>query len=172
MQVHSSFNSFFKNDQIDFSKSDAVINKMSDVGDFLKEPAAFTSSYIYFQVQTFSYNFEPKENPTLTLSDIGYTGKPFEELTQDDAKELVAPNGFFGIDQTSQRLSDFVLAGAGDDVSMLKAGREGIIQGFKEAEKIWGETLPEISYKSLEAALEKIDAKLQELGSNVIDFGA
>jgi len=32
--------------------------------------------------------------------------------------------------------------------------------------------LPDISYKSLEKALEKIDAKLQALGANILDLDA
>jgi len=171
MQISTQYNSLSVGQKIDFNKNDAI-RGTENVPSFLQEPANLSQSNIYFQIETFSFSFEPKEPPALTLSDIGYTGKPFGELTQDDAKGLVADDGFFGISQTSDRLSGFVLAGAGNDVDMLKAGREGIIQGFKEAEKIWGDTLPEISYKSLELALEKIDTRLQELGSNVIDFGA
>jgi len=171
MQISTQINAMSMMQQLDIKKNDAI-NGTDNVPSFLQEPANLSQSNIYFQFEAFSYSFEPKEPPKLTLSDIGYTGKSFSDLTQDDAKGLVADDGFFGISQTSNRLSDFVLTGAGDNVEMLKAGREGIIQGFKEAEKIWGETLPEISYKSLELALEKIDTRLQELGSHVIDFGA
>lgn len=65
-----------------------------------------------------------------------------------------------------------MLAGAGDDVEKLKAGREGILQGYKQAEKSWGGELPEISQKTLEKALEKVDKKLASLGVNVLDTNA
>ena len=71
--------------------------------------------------------------------------------------------------QTAQRLADFVLNGAGDDASMLRAGREGIIQGFEEAQEIWGETLPDISYRTLEKALETIDTAMAQKGIPVLD---
>lgn len=106
---------------------------------------------------------------TFSLADIGYTGKPIGELSQDEAKALVADDGFFGISQTSERIADFVLSGAGDDVEKLKAGRSGMLQGFQEAEALWGEKLPEISYTTMQKALEKVDAKLNELGANVLD---
>jgi hypothetical protein len=32
---------------------------------------------------------------TFTLADIGYTGKPIGQLSQDEAKALVADDGFF-----------------------------------------------------------------------------
>jgi len=110
-----------------------------------------------------------KQANTLSLADIGYNGKPIGELTQAEAKELVSEDGFFGISQTSTRIADFVLMGAGDDVEKLRAGREGILRGFREAEGLWGGKLPDISYTTIEKAVEMIDAKLSELGENIID---
>ena len=106
---------------------------------------------------------------TFTLADIGYAGKPIGELSQDEAKALVADDGFFGIAQTSARIADFVISGGGDDISKLQAGRSGMLQGFREAEKLWGEKLPEISYTTMQKALEKVDARIAELGGNVLD---
>ncbi len=111
-------------------------------------------------------------NSNLSQSDlaaIGYEGKPLGDLTQQEAADLVSEDGFFGIKKTSQRVADFVLMGAGDDIEKLRAGREGILQGFKDAERIWGEKLPEISYKTLDKTLEMIDKKIEELGYSVID---
>ena len=59
--------------------------------------------------------------------------------------------------------------GAGDDVEKLKAGRSGMLQGFKDAEEMWGEKLPDISYTTMQKALEMVDAKLSELGGSVLD---
>lgn len=98
-----------------------------------------------------------------SLKSIGYNGKPITELTSDEAKELVSIDGFFGVDKTSQRVSSFVMNIAGDNVEALQEARKGILQGFEEAEKMWGETLPEISYQTQEKTLEIIDAKIAEL---------
>lgn len=106
---------------------------------------------------------------TIDLNAIGYTGKPITDMNPDEAKALVSEDGFFGISQTSARLSDFVLIGAGDDIDKLKAGREGIVRGFNEAEKIWGGKLPDISYETLKKTLEKIDEKITSLGGNILD---
>ena len=108
----------------------------------------------------------------LDLGSIGYDGKPIQELTQDEAKALIAEDGFFGVAKTSDRIADFVLAGAGDDVEKLKDGREGIIRGYNQAEKAWGGNLPDISKETLEKALEKVDKKLASLGVNVLDQNA
>ena len=106
---------------------------------------------------------------TFTLADIGYKGKPIGQLSQNEAKALVADDGFFGISQTSARIADFVIQGAGDDLSKLQAGRSGMLQGFSEAEKLWGGKLPEISYTTMQKALEKVDARVKELGGSVLD---
>ncbi|RXJ89060.1 hydrogenase-4 component G [Arcobacter sp. CECT 8983] len=98
-----------------------------------------------------------------SLASIGYEGKPITELSPDEAKELVADEGFFGINKTSQRVSSFVIDLAGNDVEALKEARKGIVQGFEEAEKMWGGKLPDISYETQEKTLDMIDKKIEEL---------
>lgn len=111
-----------------------------------------------------------KQVELFSLSDIGYKGKPIANLNQEEAKKLVSEDGFFGVAQTSERIANFVLLGAGDDIDKLKAGKEGILRGFKEAEEMWGEKLPDISYESINKSVEMIDKKLSELGASVMDI--
>jgi len=99
----------------------------------------------------------------LSLSDIGYEGKPITELTKDEAKELISPKGFFGISETSQRVADFVFAFSDNDLNILEKSRAGIVEGFKETEKLWGEELPKISYQTQAQTLKIIDAKIEEI---------
>ena len=103
------------------------------------------------------------------LQDIGYSGKPIAELTQGEAAALVSEDGIFGITQTSDRIADFVINGSGGDEDMLRAGREGMIQGFKEAEAMWGGELPEISQKTMQAAIEKVDKVMVNFGFSILD---
>lgn len=121
----------------------------------LQQPERFEKVYADFQK---------------TLEAIGYDGKPIAELSQEEAAELVAEEGIFGIAKTSERLSQFVLTGAGDDIEMLRAGRKGIIAGYKEAEAMWGGELPEISQKTLEKSLEQIDAHIASLGFSAVNL--
>ncbi|MCK5069076.1 MAG: hypothetical protein KAR01_00995 [Desulfocapsa sp.] len=60
------------------------------------------------------------------------------ELSQEEAVELVAEDGYFGVDQTSQRIVDFAIAVAGGDPSRLDAIKEGVEDGFNEALKAFG----------------------------------
>ncbi|ADH84998.1 hypothetical protein [Desulfurivibrio alkaliphilus] len=91
---------------------------------------------------------------------------------QAEAKLLVGKDGYWGVEKTAERLTQFVLKGAGDNLEMLRAGREGLLRGFKEAEKIWGGKLPDISYKTIDKALAAVDERIQQLGGNIIDRAA
>jgi hypothetical protein len=99
----------------------------------------------------------------MSLENIGYEGKPITELSQEEAKDLVSEEGFFGVNQTSQRVADFVFGFSGNDLELLQKGREGIVQGFEDAKKLFGGELPEISYKTQERTLALIDEKINSL---------
>ncbi|MCF6173283.1 MAG: hydrogenase-4 component G [Campylobacteraceae bacterium] len=134
-----------------------------------------TDSYVVkyqMQISLYFKDESTKQSDIFTLSDIGYNGKPIGDLTQDEAKGLVAKDGFFGIKKTSDRIANFVISGAGDDIAMLKAGREGILKGFDEAQKLWGGKLPEISQKTMKSTLGMIDARLKELGGTIVNTTA
>jgi len=103
------------------------------------------------------------------LKDIGYNGKPIAELSKDEAAKLVSEDGIFGVKQTSERIAQFVIAGAGGDEKMLRAGREGMLQGFKDAEKAWGSKLPDISQQTMQKATEMVDKAMSDLGFSIID---
>lgn len=123
------------------------------------------------EAQTVPFDLEKVRDilNTIDFNAIGYTGKPIADMNPKEAKSLINEEGFFGVTQTSARLSDFVLSSGGDDMDRLKAGREGIIRGFNEAEKIWGGKLPDISHETLQKALKKIDEKITSLGGNILN---
>ena len=164
-------NSFASNAYTDVAKS--VQKKLEETKDLTAKDIS-NQYLIEYQMQIISESKAEtsKQEDVLTLADIGYEGKPIAELTQSEAKELVAEDGFFGVTQTSERIANFVLMGAGDDVDKLKAGREGILRGFKEAEEMWGGKLPDISYETIDKSVEMIDARLSELGASILDSNA
>lgn len=99
----------------------------------------------------------------LSLKSIGYDGKPITELSAKEAKELVSDEGFFGVINTSTRVSSFVTDLASDNIEALMEARKGLVQGFEQAEKLWGGKLPEISYETQERTLKIVDEKIAEL---------
>ncbi|MBT5933752.1 hypothetical protein [Sulfurimonas sp.] len=112
------------------------------------------------------------EGFTSFLKDIGYEGKPIAELSQSEAAELVSEDGIFGIKQTSERIANFVINGSGGDEDMMRAGREGMIEGFKEAEELWGGELPEISQQTMQKSIEMVDKAMHDLGYSILNSEA
>lgn len=106
------------------------------------------------------------------LNDIGYKGGSIAKLSSQGAKQLVSENGIFGVKKTSLRVANFVIQGANGDAQLLRAGKEGMLKGFKIAEKMWGESLPEISEKTMKVATELVDKALSNLGVSIFDAKA
>jgi len=109
------------------------------------------------------------ENFQSFLNGIGYQGKPIADLSKDEASKLVSENGTFGVKQTSERIANFVINGAGGNEDLLRAGREGMLQGFKNAEKMWGGKLPEISQQTMSKATEMVDMAMNDLGFSILN---
>ncbi len=108
----------------------------------------------------------------IDFASLGYNGKNPLAMNTDELNQLISEEGFFGIDNTANRIADFVIKGAGNDVEKLKKGLEGIKQGFEQAEKIWGGELPQISQDTIEATIKKVSNRIDELGGKTLDLKA
>ncbi|MCE7203422.1 hypothetical protein LZW54_02825 [Campylobacter coli] len=108
----------------------------------------------------------------IDFASLGYNGKNPLTMNTDELNQLINEEGFFGIDNTANRIADFVIKGAGNDVEKLKKGLEGIKQGFEQAEKIWGGELPQISQDTIEATIKKVSDRIDELGGKTLDLKA
>ncbi|EMD1003938.1 hypothetical protein LZX38_03475 [Campylobacter coli] len=108
----------------------------------------------------------------IDFASLGYNGKNPLTMNTDELNQLISEEGFFGIDNTTNRIADFVIKGAGNDVEKLKKGLEGIKQGFEQAEKIWGGELPQISQDTIEATIKKVSDRIDELGGKTLDLKA
>jgi len=73
------------------------------------------------------------------------------------AKEDVAEDGYWGVEQTSDRLVSFAKALSGGNSEYADKLIDAVKEGFKQAEEAWGGKLPEISQKTLDAAVEKLE---------------
>lgn len=80
-----------------------------------------------------------------------------DEQARLEAQELISEDGILGIEAVSNRIVDFAKAISGEDKSKLESLRKSIDKGFKEAERILG-GLPEISQKTYDRIMEKLDA--------------
>lgn len=84
------------------------------------------------------------------------------EAARLQAQEDISENGYWGVEQTSQRILDFAKALSGGDVSKADLLLDAFKKGYEEATGAWGKELPEISKKTYEAVEEKFAAWKEE----------
>ncbi|MGB3212408.1 MAG: hypothetical protein WBB19_17025 [Desulforhopalus sp.] len=78
-------------------------------------------------------------------------------VTSEEAQELIADDGYFGVEKTSERIFNFAVGMAGGDPAIIDAIREGVENGFKEALDAFGGWLPDISYDTFDTVMNKLD---------------
>lgn len=91
-----------------------------------------------------------------------------DEETQKKAQEDISEDGYWGVEQTSDRIVSFATALAGNDADALEEMREAFLKGYEQAEDAWGGELPEISQKTYDAVLEKIDSLLESMRGSTV----
>ena len=77
--------------------------------------------------------------------------------TAAKAKADIAEDGYWGVNQTSQRIFDMAVALSGGDEEKMNEMLEAFKKGFGEATKSWGKKLPDISQRTYDAVMEKFE---------------
>lgn len=80
-----------------------------------------------------------------------------DEATKAQAQADIADDGYWGVDQTSDRILDFAKALSGNDPEKADLLLDAFKKGFKEATKSWGQDLPDISQRTYDAVVEKFN---------------
>ena len=80
-----------------------------------------------------------------------------DAATKAQAQADIAEDGYWGVQQTSDRILDFAKALAGDDPEKLENMRAAFEKGYKQAEKTWGGELPDISKQTFDAVMKGFD---------------
>ena len=98
---------------------------------------------------------------SLTLADIFGKGGLVEsgvlevdDETRAEAQQNISENGYWGVEQTSDRLIKYAQALSGGDPDKLDTMIEAVKKGFDEAEKAWGGKMPDITSKTYDAVME------------------
>ena len=85
------------------------------------------------------------------------TSIDFRNLTPAKAQELISEEGYLGVEQTSDRIVQFALSIIGNDPNRLEEIKASISKGFQMAAKALGGTLPDISMKTYNAVMDKLN---------------
>ncbi len=75
--------------------------------------------------------------------------------TRAQAQKDIAEDGYWGVEQTSQRIFDFAKALSGGDPEKMEKMRSAFEEGFAKATETWGKELPELSQRTYDA-IEKL----------------
>lgn len=79
-----------------------------------------------------------------------------DKETVEQAKADIAEDGYWGVEQTSDRLLSFAKALAGDDKQLAGEMMNAFKKGYEQAEGAWGEKLPELSQKTYDKTIDKM----------------
>ncbi|MBR4707067.1 MAG: hypothetical protein IKP29_03310 [Pseudobutyrivibrio sp.] len=112
----------------------------------------------------------------IVMKSINGQGSTFAIATQDDmwkflaegkftadadtiakAKEDISEDGYWGVNQTSDRIVDFAIALSGGDASKADELLAAFKKGYEQATGTWGKELPDITKKTYEAVEDKFN---------------
>ena len=105
-----------------------------------------------------------------SIWDVLRTGNfTVDAATKAQAQADIAEDGYWGVEQTSDRILDFAKALTGGDPDKIEEMRDAFEKGFKQATDTWGDELPDISKKTYEATMEKFDKWAEEAAGKTTD---
>ena len=73
------------------------------------------------------------------------------------AQQDISEDGYWGVEQTSQRIIDLAIRLSGGDPEKLAELKQAVEKGYSAAERAWGGALPGICQKTKDATLKGLD---------------
>jgi hypothetical protein len=83
---------------------------------------------------------------------------PVDDTARAEASAMIAEGGELSAEAVSDRIVDFAKALSGGDPSKIALLRGAIDDGFKAATSALGGTLPEVSQRTYDLVMQKLDA--------------
>ncbi|MCL2218095.1 MAG: hypothetical protein FWB91_13900, partial [Defluviitaleaceae bacterium] len=74
-----------------------------------------------------------------------------------EAQAMIDEGGYFSVEETAARMLDFAVALTGGDPNRIEVMRDAVQRGFRQAERMFGGELPEISHQTLQAVMDGFD---------------
>ena len=80
-----------------------------------------------------------------------------DPATIEQAKKDIAEDGYWGVEQTSERMVSMAKALSGGDPAYADKMIAAIKKGFDQATEAWGEDLPDICKNTIDTAVKKME---------------
>lgn len=90
----------------------------------------------------------------------------FSQEDIEQAQKDTAEDGYWGVEQTSDRFIKYATALTGGDPDKLDSMIEAFEKGYAEAEKQWGGKLPDLAQRTREATLKKFQDLKDQYAQN------
>lgn len=91
-----------------------------------------------------------------SLADM-YRNLEVDPATAKQAEEDISEDGYWGIEQTSDRLFAMAQALSGGDSTKADELIGAVKKGFEQATQAWGEELPDICKKTIDTTVKKLE---------------
>lgn len=119
------------------------------------------------QLQSLVEKMISKQGQTLGTSDSMWSFLAKGNFTADaatieQAKKDVAEDGYWGAEQTSERILSFAKALAGDDPDKAEELLNAFKKGFSQATKAWGGDLPSLCSDTYDLVEKKFNSWMNE----------
>ena len=137
--------------------TDSKSNKMTDYSSIVSSMKQELASHNQ-QLQNLVNELLGKQaKKYTTLADL------FKNITADpatvaQAQKDIGEDGYWGIEQTSDRLVSMAQALSGGDATKADEMIAAIKKGFDQATEAWGDKLPDICQKTIDSAVDKMTA--------------
>ncbi len=80
-----------------------------------------------------------------------------DDETRAQAQKDIAEDGYWGVEQTSDRLVEFAKALSGSDPEKANLMIDAVKKGLGEAKKAWGGNLPDICQRTIDTTIKKLE---------------
>ncbi len=92
-----------------------------------------------------------------------------DEAAAKKAQEMISEDGYWGVNQTSDRIFQMAMALSGGDEDGMQDMLDAFEKGYKMATKAWGKELPDISKQTYDAVQEKFKAYQESLKNGGVE---
>lgn len=104
-------------------------------------------------------------NKYTSLADL-FKNATADPETIAQAQKDIADDGYWGVEQTSDRFVAMAQALSGGDATKADEMIAAIKKGYEQASKAWGDKLPDICQKTIDAATKKLETWRDSLSKN------
>ncbi|MFV0465631.1 MAG: hypothetical protein ACK5ML_06100 [Lachnospiraceae bacterium] len=165
----SSNNVSSTNDNLAYAAEGVVYDSAESTGSYSKADRAVIIKQLAQESQNRINQFKElvesmfqKQGIKLTNADDMWNVLAKGEFTvtpeeKEAAKAAIAEDGYWGVNQTSERIFEFAKSLSGGDREKADMLLDAFKEGYKQATKAWGKELPEISKQTYDSVLKKFD---------------